>query len=161
MDIQAKYELWVANVKDEALKAQLEEMKSDELKKENAFFKELEFGTGGLRGVLGAGTNCLNVYTIGKITQGIANYMVKNGMQSVAISYDSRINSDVFAKRAASVFASNGIQVYITKELMPTPFLSYATRELKTRRCAYVARCLGKLKNARKGDYIIRNPSAN
>ena len=130
MEIQEKYELWLKNVDDAELKAQLEEMANDEEKKENAFFKDLEFGTGGLRGILGVGTNCLNIYTIGKITQGIAEYMNANGLGSVAISYDSRIKSDVFARRAVTVFAQNGIKAYITKELMPTPFLSYITRNL-------------------------------
>ena len=88
-------------------------------------------GTGGLRGELGAGTNCLNVYTVRKVTQGIANCMKAHGYKRAAISYDSRINSDVFARATAEVFAANGVQAYITKELMPTPFLSYITRELK------------------------------
>ena len=130
MTIQEKYELWLKNVQDTELKNQLTEMKNDEVLKENSFFKDLEFGTGGLRGVLGVGTNCLNIYTIGKITQGIAEYMKSNRLESVAISYDSRLKSDVFAQKAATVFAENGIKVYITKELMPTPFLSYITRNL-------------------------------
>ena len=130
MSIQEKYELWLDSVTDAELKEQLEQMKNDETSKENAFFKDLEFGTGGLRGVLGVGTNCLNIYTIGKITQGIADYMKSENLQTVAISFDSRIKSDVFAKRAATVFALNGIKVFITEELMPTPFLSYITREL-------------------------------
>ncbi len=131
MSVQEKYKLWLNKVTDTELKGELEAMATDEVKKENSFFKDLEFGTGGLRGILGVGTNCLNVYTIGKITKGIANYMNKFNLKKVAISYDSRIKSDVFAKRAASVFASSGIKVYITEELMPTPFLSYITRELK------------------------------
>lgn len=130
MNYQEKYALWVENVQNDELKAQLQAMEKDEVAKENAFFKDLEFGTGGLRGELGVGTNCLNIYTIGKITQGIADYMRTKNMQSVAISYDSRIKSDVFARRTASVFASNGIKAYITQELMPTPFLSYITRNL-------------------------------
>ena len=84
-----------------------------------------------MRGELGAGTNCLNVYTVRKVTQGIANCMKAHGYQRVAISYDSRINSELFARAAASVFAANGITAYITRELMPTPFLSYITRGLK------------------------------
>ena len=132
MNYQEKYNLWVDKVIDTELKTQLLEMNNNEVLKENSFFKDLEFGTGGLRGVLGVGTNCLNIYTIGKITQGIAEYMLANNFESVVISYDSRIKSDVFAKRTANVFASNGIKAFITKELMPTPFLSFATRELKT-----------------------------
>ena len=131
MTVQEKYGLWLAKAQDEEIKAQLLAMSADETAKENAFFKDLEFGTGGLRGVLGAGSNCLNIYTIGKITQGIADYMKSNGFTTVAISYDSRIKSDVFAFRAASIFAQNGIKAYVTKELMPTPFLSYITRELR------------------------------
>ncbi len=131
MNVQEKYQLWLDNVTDEELKKELEQMQADAVKKENAFFKDLEFGTGGLRGILGVGSNCLNVYTIGKITQGIADYMNKKGLKRVAISFDSRIKSHLFAKRTASVFASNGIETFITEELMPTPFLSYITRELK------------------------------
>ena len=131
MNFQEKYNLWLDKVTDAELKNELISMANDEVQKENSFFKDLEFGTGGLRGILGVGTNCLNIYTIGKITQGIANYMKKFNLKKVAISYDSRIKSDLFAKRAATVFANNGIKVYITKELMPTPFLSYITRELQ------------------------------
>lgn len=131
MNIQEKYELWLKDVDDEDLKIQLKNMVDDEEKKANAFFKDLEFGTGGLRGEIGVGTNCLNIYTIGKITQGIAEYMKRAGLKRVAISYDSRIKSNVFAHRTATVFAQNGIEVFLTKELMPTPFLSYITRELK------------------------------
>ncbi len=131
MNVQEKYQLWLDNVTDEELKKELEQMQADAVKKENAFFKDLEFGTGGLRGILGVGSNCLNVYTIGKITQGIADYMNYKGLKRVAISFDSRIKSHLFAKRTASVFASNGIEAFITEELMPTPFLSYITRELK------------------------------
>ena len=130
MNVQQKYQLWLNNVTDGELKSELLSKQSDDVKRENAFFKNLEFGTGGLRGILGVGTNCLNVYTIGKITQGIANYMNTNALKSVVISYDSRIKSDLFAKRTANVFASNGIFAYITQELMPTPFLSFATRRL-------------------------------
>ncbi|MBQ3572509.1 MAG: phospho-sugar mutase, partial [Clostridia bacterium] len=122
MNVQEKYQLWLDNVTDEELKKELEQMQADAVKKENAFFKDLEFGTGGLRGILGVGSNCLNVYTIGKITQGIADYMNKKGLKRVAISFDSRIKSHLFAKRTASVFASNGIEAFITEELMPTPF---------------------------------------
>lgn len=131
MNYQEKYALWVERVQDSELALELKAMENDEVRKENAFFKDLEFGTGGLRGVLGVGTNCLNIYTIGKITQGIAKYMRENGMKTVAISYDSRIKSDIFARHAAAVFAGNGLRVYITEELMPTPFLSYITRNLQ------------------------------
>ena len=125
-----KYALWCERVTDKAVKAQLEKMRGDDKAIVNAFYKELEFGTGGLRGELGAGTNCLNIYTIRKVTQGIADCMKKYGYGKVAVSRDSRINSDLFADTAAEVFAVNGITAYITKELMPTPFLSFMTREL-------------------------------
>lgn len=131
MTVQEKYEFWRKNVQDRALQEQLEKMETDEVAKENAFFKDLAFGTGGLRGVLGVGSNCLNIHTIGKITQGIASYMIKKGMKSVAISYDSRLQSDEFARYTAAVFAQNGIRAHLTKELMPTPFLSYITRALR------------------------------
>ena len=125
-----EYELWCQKAtKDIDIVNELANLKdNDELKKE-AFYKNLEFGTGGLRGVIGAGTNRMNIYTVGKATQGLAAYInsvSKNG--KVAIAYDSRIKSDVFAKTAAEVFAANGIKVYIYPELMPTPMLSFAVR---------------------------------
>lgn len=125
------FELWSKKVTDEKLVKELEKMRGNAIAIENAFYKELEFGTGGLRGEIGVGTNCLNIYTIRKVTQGIANYMRDNKMTKAAISCDSRINSDLFAKCVAEVFANCGITCYITKELMPTPFLSYITRKFK------------------------------
>ena len=106
-------------------------MKDDEKRIENCFYKDLEFGTGGLRGELGAGSNCLNVYTIRKVTQGIANSMKHYGMKTACCSCDSRNYSEVFKATVAEVFAENGIKTYITKELMPTPFLSFITRYYK------------------------------
>ncbi len=131
MDYQQRYKIWTQNVTDGKLIEQLKNMENDEKLKENAFFKELEFGTGGLRGEIGAGTNCLNIYTIAKVTQGIADCMKQKGYKTAAVSCDSRINSDIFSKKVAEVFAANGIKTYITKELMPTPFLSYLTRTVK------------------------------
>lgn len=128
MSYRMNYEEWRVKVADADLIIELDEIASDELAKENAFYKELEFGTGGLRGEIGVGTNCMNVYTVGKVTQGVCDYMRRHGFISAAISYDSRMLSDVFARRAATVFAANGITVYFTKELMPTPFLSFLTR---------------------------------
>lgn len=128
MTNREKYELWLQKVTDKEVKAQLEKMKGDDKAIDNAFYKDLEFGTGGLRGELGAGTNCLNVYTLRKVTQGIADCMKHYGYKVAAISHDSRINSDVFAAEAAKVFAANGIKAYLTKELMPTPYLSFITR---------------------------------
>ena len=96
------------------------------------FYRELEFGTGGLRGVLGAGSNRMNVYTVGKATQGYSNYLRKKfETPSVAIGYDSRIHSDLFAQTAAAIFAANGIRVHLYPRLMPTPALSFAVRDLK------------------------------
>ena len=131
--VNEKYELWCKKaVKDADLVKELESIKGDEEAISDAFYKDLEFGTGGLRGVIGAGTNRMNVYTVGKASQGLAAYVnsvSENGR--IAVAYDSRIKSDLFAKTAASIFAANGIKVYIYKELMPTPMLSFAVRRLK------------------------------
>ncbi len=131
-DIQKLYELWLNKaVADPDLKAELESIKDDEDGKSDRFYRDLEFGTGGLRGVIGAGTNRMNVYTVKKATQGLAEYILASGeKKSVAVSYDSRIKSDYFSKSAAEVLAANGIKVYIYKELMPTPMLSWAVRAL-------------------------------
>lgn len=123
------YEEWLSKASDPAVRAELLALNPDQ--RQDAFYRDLEFGTGGLRGLLGAGSNRLNIYTVGKISQGIANYINKNFKNgSVAISYDSRINSTLFAERAASVFAANGLKVFIYPALMPTPLLSYAVRYL-------------------------------
>ena len=131
MTAREKYNDWCKRVKDEALQKELAAMKDDAKAVENAFYKDLEFGTGGLRGVLGAGTNCLNVLTIAKVTQGIAERMKKCGQTKVAVSCDSRINSDLFKEKVACVMAANGIHAVMTRALMPTPFLSFLTREVK------------------------------
>ncbi len=127
-----QYELWCEKaIKDNDLIEELKSIKGNTDAISDAFYKDLEFGTGGLRGVIGAGTNRMNIYTVGKATQGLAAYInsvTENG--SVAIAYDSRIKSDTFAKAAAEIFAANGIKAYIYKELMPTPMLSYAVRKL-------------------------------
>ncbi len=126
------YSLWCKNAVDDSdLQEELKSIENDTSAIRDRFYRDLEFGTGGLRGVIGAGTNRLNIYTIRRATQGLANYVKQeyNG-GSVAISYDSRIKSDVFAKAAAEVLAANGIKVYIYKELMPTPMLSFAVRKL-------------------------------
>ena len=132
-DIQKLYDLWLEKATaDPDLKAELESVSGDAEGKNDRFYRELEFGTGGLRGVIGAGTNRMNIYTVNKATQGLAEYILENGVEkSVAISYDSRIKSTYFAKSAAGVLAANGIKVYIYKELMPTPMLSWAVRALK------------------------------
>lgn len=126
------YSLWCKNAVDDSdLQEELKSIENDTPAIRDRFYRDLEFGTGGLRGVIGAGTNRLNIYTIRRATQGLANYVKQeyNG-GSVAISYDSRIKSDVFAKAAAEVLSANGIKVYIYKELMPTPMLSFAVRNL-------------------------------
>ena len=131
--IKKQYDLWCEKaILDKDLSEELKSIKGNDEAISDAFYKNLEFGTGGLRGVIGAGTNRMNVYTVGKATQGLAAYVnsvSENG--KVAIAYDSRIKSDVFARDAASILAANGITVYIYKELMPTPMLSYAVRHLK------------------------------
>ena len=133
-NIEELYQKWLRHAKDDKdLILELEQIKNNENKKEDAFYRELEFGTGGLRGVIGAGTNRMNIYVIRKASQGLANYVKKHYQNpSIAISYDSRIKSDLFSRTAAEVFASNGIKVFIYKELEPTPCLSYAVRELHT-----------------------------
>ena len=132
-DIQKVYELWLEKATEDAdLKTELVgiEGKTDEIN--DRFYRELEFGTAGLRGVIGAGTNRMNVYTVKKATQGLAEYIIEGGLtKSVAIAYDSRIKSTYFAQSAAEVLAANGIKVHIYKELMPTPMLSWAVRALK------------------------------
>lgn len=131
-DIHSLYDLWkVKAVSDPDLIAELEEVSGNEDEILDRFYKNLEFGTAGLRGVIGAGTNRMNVYTVGQATQGLADYL--NSVfddPSVAIAYDSRIKSDTFAKYAAGVLAANGIKVYFYPELVPTPMLSFAVRRL-------------------------------
>ncbi|MBQ8492247.1 MAG: phospho-sugar mutase, partial [Acidaminococcaceae bacterium] len=128
-------EIWLEKaVADPDLKPELEAMAGDGAKIEDAFYKDLEFGTAGLRGVIGAGTNRMNVYIVARASQGLSNYVINHFApeeRRIAISYDSRIKSDVFAKIAAEVFAANGIKAYIFPQLMPVPCVSYATRYLK------------------------------
>ncbi len=126
------YQEWCQKaVDDPDLIEELHSVQGNEAEIRDRFYRELEFGTGGLRGVIGAGTNRMNVYTVRRATQGLANYVKADFDQpSVAISHDSRIKSDVFAKAAASVLAANGVKVHIYTELMPTPMLSWAVRAL-------------------------------
>lgn len=135
-DIQKLYDLWLAKaVADPDLKKELESIKDDEDGKNDRFYRDLEFGTGGLRGVIGAGTNRMNVYTVKKATQGLAEYILASGeKKSVAISCDSRIKSDYFSKSAAEVLAANGIKVHIYKELMPTPHAVLGSKSTGLRR---------------------------
>lgn len=132
--IEDNYERWLnCAVSDPDLIDELKSMKANQDVKEDSFYRNLEFGTGGLRGIIGAGTNRVNVYTVAKASQGLANYVVHSFPEEerrVAISYDSRIKSDLFARISAEVFAGNGIRVFLFKELMPTPCLSFAVRNL-------------------------------
>ena len=127
------YKRWAAaELEDPALARELKEIAGDDEQIRDRFAVALKFGTAGLRGVLGAGTNRMNIYVVRQATQGLANWVkTQGGSQSVAISYDSRINSDVFAKTAACVLAANGIHVRIYDALMPVPALSFATRYYK------------------------------
>ena len=132
-DINALYSLWSEKaVLDGDLKEELEKIRGNEEEILDRFYRSLEFGTAGLRGVLGAGTNRMNIYTVNQATQGLANYLNEAFENpSVAIAYDSRIKSDLFAREAAGVLAANGIKVWIYPELVPTPMLSFAVRRLK------------------------------
>lgn len=134
IEIMKRYNRWLKNATADAeLIPELEKMSGNEKLIEDAFYCDLAFGTGGLRGVIGAGSNRINVYTVAKASKGLADYVNKNfpvDKRRIAISYDSRIKSDLFAKVAAGVFAYNGLEVYIYSSLMPTPCLSYAVRSL-------------------------------
>lgn len=131
MKYEDKLQLWLKNATDDPdLIEELESVKNDEEAVVDRFYKELEFGTGGLRGVIGAGANRINVYTVARATQGLSEYVRKVGGKKVAVAYDCRIKSDLFAKTAARVFAANGLKVYMYGELMPTPMLSWAVRRL-------------------------------
>lgn len=132
MAIEDIYHRWtVQTANNEELHNELLNIQNNREDIEDRFYKELEFGTGGLRGVLGAGTNRMNVFTVSKATQGYSNYLNQQFEEpSVAIGYDSRIHSDDFARAAVAVFAANGIQVHIYDHLMPTPALSFAVRDL-------------------------------
>ncbi len=131
-DIETSYQEWLEKATDDVdLVKELKAM--DSAKKEDAFYRDLAFGTGGLRGIIGAGTNRMNIYTVAKATQGLSNYILinfKKGDRKVAISRDSRLKSDVFANVAARVFAANGIEVAIYPYISPVPTLSFAIRYL-------------------------------
>lgn len=132
MTVEELYKLWCEKAVDDAdLIPELKSIEGNNSEIKDRFAISLKFGTAGLRGVIGAGTNRMNIYTVRQATQGLADYVNQEFESgSVAIAYDSRIKSDVFAKEAASVLAANGIKVYIYPELMPTPMLSFAVREL-------------------------------
>ena len=128
-----KYNLWLEKAKEDP--DLIEDLKSIEKNKDeiyDRFYMDLTFGTAGLRGILAAGSNRMNIYTVRKATKGLADYLNKNYKNpSVAISYDSRKKSDFFARETAKVLAANNIKVYIVKELSPVPFLSFSVRFLK------------------------------
>lgn len=132
--IQAKIGTWLSGNFDQDTKNEITRLQKDDASElADAFYKNLEFGTGGLRGLMGVGTNRMNKYTVGMATQGYANYLKQcfpDGV-SVAIAHDSRNNSRFFAETTANVFAANGVKVYLFEALRPTPELSFAIRELK------------------------------
>lgn len=133
-EIKQAYRQWLENAtEDPDIVQELKDMEADQEAVKDAFYRDLAFGTGGLRGVIGAGTNRMNIHTVGKASQGLADYICSHfpeGSRSVAISFDSRIKSTLFARTAAEVFAARGIRVHIYSELMPTPMLSWAVRKL-------------------------------
>ena len=134
MNYLEEYKRWCESSEfDEDTKKELLKIKDDNAEIEDRFYKELEFGTAGLRGIIGAGTNRMNKYTVGKATQGLANYILEQGTQDkgVAISYDSRIMSKEFAMQTALIFCANGIKAYLFENLRPVPELSFTVRELK------------------------------
>ncbi len=129
MNCKEKYRLWKENVKDESLLKELDELNEKEI--EDAFYRDLAFGTGGLRGILGVGSNRMNIYTVAKASQGLADYLKKHYEKpSIAIGYDTRINSELFARVSSEVFSKNGIKVHLYKEPLPVPSLSFAVRYL-------------------------------
>jgi phosphoglucomutase len=134
-EIRKRAEAWLGNEFDEATRKEVREMlEKDEKKLIDAFYQDLEFGTGGLRGIMGAGTNRMNIYTMGMATQGLSNYIIKqfgNTGIKVAIAHDCRNNSRTFAEAAADIFSGNGFQVYLFESLRPTPELSFAIRHYK------------------------------
>lgn len=133
--VLSKARKWLEGDYDEATKKQVKYLMDNDMNElTESFYKDLEFGTGGLRGIMGAGTNRMNIYTVGFATQGLSNYLKKNFPNEeirVAISHDSRNNSRMFAERVADIFASNGFKVFLFDALRPTPELSFAIRELK------------------------------
>lgn len=135
MDFLEKYQMWLSSPYiDDETKEELIKIKDNKKEIEDRFYKDLEFGTGGLRGVIGAGTNRMNIYVVRKVSQGLSNYIKKiesnPKLRGVVIAYDSRNKSREFAMEAASVFAGNGIKAYVFDDLRPTPELSYAVRKL-------------------------------
>ncbi|HKM05096.1 MAG TPA: phospho-sugar mutase, partial [Lachnospiraceae bacterium] len=133
MNFMEKYNSWLEDgYFDQDTKNELLAIKNNETEIEDRFYKDLSFGTGGLRGVIGAGTNRMNIYTVRKATQGLANYIIKNNAKEkgIAIAYDSRFMSPEFTDEAALCMAANGIKAYVFESLRPTPELSFAVRRL-------------------------------
>lgn len=135
MQYREKYESWLnGSCFDEQTKAELKAIENDDNEIKERFYKDLEFGTGGLRGIIGAGTNRMNIYTVGKATQGIADYILENNpngaQMGVAIAYDSRNMSPEFARKTGLTLCANGIKAYVFESLRPTPELSFAVRHL-------------------------------
>ncbi len=135
MDYIQEYKRWLDNADAETV-AELKAIENDANEIKERFYKNLEFGTAGLRGIIGAGSNRMNSYVVGQATQGLANQLIKTNPDadeiSVAIAYDSRIKSDEFAKVSAAILAANGIKVYLFEELKPVPELSFTVRYKKT-----------------------------
>lgn len=126
-----EFERWIERADDEEIRSELLSIRENQAEIDDRFYRELEFGTGGLRGVIGAGTNRMNVYTVARATSGLAEYVLKNGIEKKAvIAYDSRNKSKEFAKKTAEIFASKGIEAHLFERLTPTPVLSYAVRKL-------------------------------
>ena len=137
MDYQARYDEWLRRLEDsDPLKAELLAIKDDEKEKEERFYQDLSFGTAGLRGKVGAGTNRMNFFTVGKATQGVADYIKSRGEEAcrkgVVIAHDPRHFSKEFSQLAAGIFAANGIRVYTFPDLRPTPELAFMIRRLGT-----------------------------
>ena len=132
MQYQQVYDLWCARaVEDPDLRAELAAVQGDEAAVADRFYRDLAFGTGGLRGVIGAGSNRMNIYTIRRATQGLADYINAEGLpKKVAVAHDSRIKGDLFSREAARVLAANGITACLYPRLEPTPALSWAVRDL-------------------------------
>src|SRR5258707_11615279 len=131
--IQQKVNAWLSGNYDQATKDEVTRLQNENpTELTESFYKSLEFGTGGLRGIMGVGTNRMNKYTVGMATQGYANYLKQcfTGSVKVAIAHDSRNNSRFFAETTANVFAANGIKVFLFEDLRPTPVLSFAIRQL-------------------------------
>ncbi|MBR4482384.1 MAG: phospho-sugar mutase, partial [Paludibacteraceae bacterium] len=135
-DVRSKAQVWLNGDYDAETKKKVQEMLDAEDSTEliECFYKDLEFGTGGLRGIMGVGTNRMNIYTVGAATQGLANYLRKNYGKNaeikVVVGHDCRNNSRLFAETTANIFSANGIKVYLFEDLRPTPEISFAIREL-------------------------------